>query len=153
MQNWDQYEKFMFEEINDQIKTDPVTDWGKGMSILLVSDNAPGRTEALRNYPKTKTQVSSVPICSDIESAKENTALKTPDAIVFVAMQQKSGNYEIVQLIKNTNSKIFICLYDHIDFISKNVCYTNGIKEYFSDKQPVSEFIKYLKTMIARTKN
>lgn len=150
--NYDSYEKILFDEICKQSETDTSIDWGKNMSILLISDNAPGRTNGLKNYLISKTQISTY-LSDDIEDATEIITQNQPDAVVFVAMQKQAKNYDIAQMLKTTYPRIFCCMYAHIDPIVKSTCQRNGIKEFFSDKLPVSEFIKYLQAMIDRTKN
>jgi len=152
MENYGFYENLLINEISKQSDSDPASDWGTDMNILFISDNAPGRRDGLIKYFTSKTQLSSVHCCEDAESAKEIIDQSNPDAVVYVATQKKTENYALVKMLKNRSPAVFVCMYAHIDPITKHTCKKNGIKDFFSDKLPVRDFIKYLNTMIERTK-
>jgi len=152
MRNDDSYEQTMREEINRQAETDPSIDWGNNMRILLISDSAPGRAEAIKDYLTAKTQISEVKLCSDFDSANSSISESPPDAVVYIGMQTAPELYQLVQMLKGSYAETFFCMYAHLDPIVKDTCQKHGIKDIFPDKEPVADFIRFLQTMIERTK-
>lgn len=148
----DIYEQIMQGEINKQAETDSSIDWGSDMSILLISDNAPGRAVAIKNYLATKTQISNVILSNDYEDAKKSILEDSPDAVVFIGMQTATELYKIVQMLKESFADVFYCMYAHLDPAVKIICQRYEIDNIFPDRLPVSDFVKFLQTMIERTK-
>ena len=60
-------ENAMLDDITRQADTDPYTDWGTGLDVLLISDSALGGALGLLIYLSTKTSLDNVRLCMNIE--------------------------------------------------------------------------------------
>ena len=135
-------ENVMLDDIKVQAENDPHIDWGNGLNVLLISDDALGRALGLLIYLSTKTNVNDVRLCMSIEDVKGYLSGRAPDIIIYVGMPKRIEIYQVMNMV---NGHVMIVMCDFLDFIVEAECRLYGIRYAFSSYKPIKDGLVYLR--------
>jgi len=136
-------ENISYEKMLKQADNDPMFEWGAGLNVLLLADEAIGRVLGLFMYLSTKTRFSSVKMCLGIEdvTAYLDSGV-VPDIVIFAGMPKEVSIYQVMHMI---SGQAMIVMYDFLDAIVEAECRLQGIRYAFSSCKPIREGLVYLR--------
>ena len=138
-------ENISYENMLRQADNDLMFEWGAGLNVLLLADEAIGRVLGLFTYLATKTRFDSVKMCLGIEDV--TTYLDSgvvPDILIFAGMPKEVSIYQAIHKIRG---QAMIVMYDFLDAIVEAECRLQGIRFAFSSCKPIREGLVYLREM------
>lgn len=135
-------EKFLYENLIEQIENDDKIDWGENINAIIISDRCKGRSAGLYKYLNTKTKIN-VYYLNNFEDFIFSCDF-IPHIVILIGYQKNEENYKIVNFARNLNPKVFITLFAYIDELVRNLCMVYKI-ECFNSFKPAKDFVNYLK--------
>jgi hypothetical protein len=145
-------ENLYYEDIIEQIKNDPLVDFGGDVNVLIISDRCPGRSKGLCEYLRAKTKFSNITLVQTLSEAQESITGVCPDILVFTGAQEDKTNYQIISVALQENPYILIVMFAALDNYIRDCCLKYRIPYMFSSKKPISAFISYLKEVYESNK-
>jgi len=135
-----------YTDAKEQIAAMQTFSFGAEINVLLVTDRLFGCAKGLQEYMQNSKDIA-VDLVNCFDDAKKIIDSKPIDFLIVVGYLEHKANYNTIKAVKKINKYSPVIMYAALDICISQACMDNGIRYKFHRREPISNFIEYMRQL------